>query len=91
MPRRYEDFPLELADVPLCDIDPFYRDKRTFIVIGKSKSIYRFSARPAFFLLSPFHPIRRLAIRVLTHGLYNGLIMATILTNCYVMIEPENE
>ena len=91
MPRRYEDFPLELANVPLCDIDPYYSDKSTFIVISGSKSIYRFSARPAFFFLSPFHPIRRLAIRVLTHPLFNGLIMTTILTNCYVMILDENE
>ena len=80
-----------MANVPLCDIDPYYSDKRTFIVISKSKAIYRFSARPAFFLISPFHPIRRLAIMVLTHPLYNTLIMATILTNCYVMIEPETE
>ena len=91
LPRRYGEFPLEFANVPLCDIDPYYKDKLTFVVISKSKSIYRFSARKVLFLLSPFHPIRRLAIMVLTHPLFSTIIMTTILANCYVMIKKESE
>ena len=41
LPRRFADFPLELANTPVCDIDPYYHDKKTFIVISKSLSIYR--------------------------------------------------
>ena len=59
LPRRYGAFPLELANMPLVDIDPFYADKRTFIVITKGGTILRFSATKALFLLSPFNPIRR--------------------------------
>ena len=59
LPRRYGAFPLELANMPLVDIDPYYADKRTFIVITKGGTILRFSATKALFLLSPFNPIRR--------------------------------
>ena len=59
LPRRYGAFPLELANMPLVDIDPYYADKKTFIVITKGGSILRFSATKALFLLSPFNPIRR--------------------------------
>ena len=45
--------------MPLVDIDPYYADKRTFIVITKGGTILRFSATKALFLLSPFNPIRR--------------------------------
>ena len=41
MPKRFHDFPLELANTPICDIDPYYHDKKTFIVISKSLSIFR--------------------------------------------------
>ena len=58
LPRRYGEFPLEFASTPICDIDPFYLDKKTFIVISKGGTIFRFSAEKAMFLLSPFHPIR---------------------------------
>ena len=42
LPRRFGEFPQELASIPICDIDPYYKDKRTFIVVSKSLSIYRF-------------------------------------------------
>lgn len=41
---------------------------QTFIVLNKGKSIFRFSATPALYLLGPFHPIRRGAIKVLIHS-----------------------
>ena len=59
LPRRYGEFPLEFASTPICDIDPYYADKKTFIVISKGGAIFRFSAEKALYLLSPFHPIRR--------------------------------
>ena len=59
LPRRYGQFPLELASTPIVDIDPYYNDKRTFIVVTKKGTIFRFSSTNAMFLLSPFNPIRR--------------------------------
>lgn len=41
---------------------------QTFIVLNKGKSIFRFSATPALYLLGPFNPIRRGAIKVLIHS-----------------------
>uniref|UniRef100_A0A669QGE7 Sodium channel protein n=1 Tax=Phasianus colchicus TaxID=9054 RepID=A0A669QGE7_PHACC len=78
LPLIYGDPPLELIGTPLEDLDPFYQDKKTFIVLNKGKSIFRFSATPALYLLGPFHPIRRGAIKVM-------FIMITILTNCVFM------
>ena len=59
LPRRYGELPLELANMPIVDIDPHYADKETFIVLTKKGTIFRFSATKAMFLLSPFNPIRR--------------------------------
>ena len=50
---------MELASTPIVDIDPYYNDKRTFIVVTKKGTIFRFSSTNAMFLLSPFNPIRR--------------------------------
>ncbi|KAM6312162.1 sodium channel protein type 4 subunit alpha [Podargus strigoides] len=87
LPLIYGDPPPELIGTPLEDLDPFYKDKKTFIVLNKGKSIFRFSATPALYLLGPFHPIRRGAIKVLIHSYPCPLmfIMITILTNCVFM------
>ncbi|KAM9657450.1 sodium channel protein type 4 subunit alpha isoform 2-T2 [Morphnus guianensis] len=85
LPLIYGDPPLELIGTPLEDLDPFYKDKKTFIVLNKGKSIFRFSATPALYLLGPFHPVRRGAIKVLVHSLFSMFIMITILTNCVFM------
>ncbi|KAF7649925.1 hypothetical protein LDENG_00133430, partial [Lucifuga dentata] len=76
--------------VPLEDIDPYYfKQKRTFIVVNKGKTIFRFSATSALYMLSPFHPIRRIAITILVHSLFSLFIMCTILTNCCFMAMSE--
>uniref|UniRef100_A0AAV2L8J2 Ion transport domain-containing protein n=1 Tax=Knipowitschia caucasica TaxID=637954 RepID=A0AAV2L8J2_KNICA len=85
LPRIFSEIPAHLKGVPLEDIDQYYRDQRTFIVLNKGKAISRFSATSALFLFSPFHPVRRLAIRILVHSLFNLFIMCTILTNCCFM------
>ena len=56
IPRKYGTFPLELANMPIVDIDPYYADKRTFIVVTKKGTIFRFSSTKAMFMLSPFNP-----------------------------------
>ena len=54
-------------------------------------SYFRFHANNGLFVLSPFHPIRRIAIMVLVHPIFSAAVMTTILANCYVMIQPDTE
>uniref|UniRef100_A0A3Q4H1P8 Sodium channel protein n=1 Tax=Neolamprologus brichardi TaxID=32507 RepID=A0A3Q4H1P8_NEOBR len=37
-------------------------------ILNKGKAIFRFSATSALYIFSPFHPIRRLAIKILVNG-----------------------
>ncbi|XP_062900562.1 sodium channel, voltage gated, type V-like, alpha b isoform X3 [Mobula hypostoma] len=85
LPIIYGDVPPKLIGQPLEDLDSFYSDKKTFIVLNKGKTIFRFSASPALYLLTPFHHVRRIAIKVLVHSMFNMFIMCTILTNCVFM------
>uniref|UniRef100_A0A8C4XMI9 Sodium channel protein n=1 Tax=Falco tinnunculus TaxID=100819 RepID=A0A8C4XMI9_FALTI len=89
LPDIYGTVPPELIGEPLEDVDPFYNDRKTFIVLNKGKTIFRFSATPALYVLSPFHPIRRAAIKILVHSLFSMFIMCTILTNCVFMAQSE--
>uniref|UniRef100_A0A3Q3FJK6 Sodium channel, voltage gated, type V-like, alpha b n=1 Tax=Labrus bergylta TaxID=56723 RepID=A0A3Q3FJK6_9LABR len=98
LPRIFADIPSHLVGVPLEDIDQYYfKERRTFIVLNKGKAIFRFSATSALYIFSPFHPIRRIAIRILVHSypliyiyIYSILfIMCTILTNCCFMAMSE--
>ncbi|XP_053170797.1 sodium channel, voltage-gated, type I like, alpha b isoform X8 [Scomber japonicus] len=85
LPFIYGDTPPHLVSTPLEDIDPFYSNQKTFIVLNRGKAIFRFNATPALYILSPFNPLRRVAIRVLVHSMFSMLIMFTILTNCAFM------
>ncbi|XP_044280519.1 sodium channel protein type 5 subunit alpha-like isoform X1 [Varanus komodoensis] len=89
LPEIYGSPPPELIGEPLEDIDPFFSDHKTFIVLNKGKTIFRFSATPALYILSPFHRIRRTAIKILVHSLFSMFIMCTILTNCVFMAWSE--
>uniref|UniRef100_A0A3B4CPK8 Sodium channel protein n=1 Tax=Pygocentrus nattereri TaxID=42514 RepID=A0A3B4CPK8_PYGNA len=80
LPFIYGDIPSDLVSVPLEDLDTYYHDQRTFIVLNRGKAIFRFNATPALYILSPFNPLRRAAIKVLVF-----VIMCTILTNCAFM------
>ncbi|XP_045924804.1 sodium channel protein type 4 subunit alpha A [Micropterus dolomieu] len=81
LPMIFGDPPKELLNTPLEDMDPFYKTQKTFIVISKGNTIYRFNAEPACYILSPFSLIRRGAIKILIHS----FIMITILSNCVFM------
>uniref|UniRef100_A0A3B5R666 Sodium channel protein n=1 Tax=Xiphophorus maculatus TaxID=8083 RepID=A0A3B5R666_XIPMA len=73
LPYIYGDIPKGMVAVPLEDLDPFYlNSQKTFIVINKGKTIFRFSATPALYFISPFN-------------LASMIIMCTILTNCIFM------
>uniref|UniRef100_A0A672T367 Sodium channel protein n=1 Tax=Sinocyclocheilus grahami TaxID=75366 RepID=A0A672T367_SINGR len=72
VPFIYGDVPSNMLAVPLEDLDPFYMNKKTFIVLNKGKTIFRFSATPSLYIISPFN-------------LFSMIIMCTILTNCVFM------
>ncbi|XP_023707953.1 sodium channel protein para isoform X16 [Cryptotermes secundus] len=88
--RMQGAFPPELSSTPLEDIDPYYHNQRTFVVVSKGKDIFRFSATDAMWILDPFNPIRRVAIYILVHPLFSLFIITTILTNCIFMILPSS-
>ncbi|XP_054864151.1 sodium channel, voltage-gated, type I like, alpha b isoform X1 [Amphiprion ocellaris] len=85
LPFIYGDTPPRLVSTPLEDMDPYYSNQKTFIVLNRGKAIFRFNATPALYILTPFNPLRRIAIRVLVHSMFSMLIMFTILTNCAFM------
>uniref|UniRef100_A0AAQ4R6T1 Sodium channel protein n=1 Tax=Gasterosteus aculeatus aculeatus TaxID=481459 RepID=A0AAQ4R6T1_GASAC len=88
LPYIYGDIPKGLVAVPLEDLDPFYlKTQKTFIVLNRGKTIFRFSATPALYFISPLNPVRRVAIKILIHAypLKCMIIMCTILTNCIFM------
>ncbi|NXK12400.1 SCN5A protein, partial [Herpetotheres cachinnans] len=68
LPALYGNPPPELIGEPLEDLDPYYKDRKIFIVLNKQKTIFRFTATRALWILSPFHPIRRAAIKILVHS-----------------------
>nr|XP_033473383.1 sodium channel, voltage-gated, type I-like, alpha isoform X2 [Epinephelus lanceolatus] len=85
LPLLYGDPPKNMVSIPLEDLDPYYCNQKTFIVLNKGKSIFRFNAAPALYLLSPFNPLRRISLRILVHSLFTIVIMCTILVNCVFM------
>nr|XP_025039134.1 sodium channel protein type 5 subunit alpha-like isoform X2 [Pelodiscus sinensis] len=89
LPTLYGNPPQELVGKPLEDLDPYYNDHKTFMVLNKRKTIFRFTATRALCILSPFHPIRRAVITILVHSLFTVFIMCTILANCVFMAISE--
>uniref|UniRef100_A0A8C5FIA9 Sodium channel protein n=1 Tax=Gadus morhua TaxID=8049 RepID=A0A8C5FIA9_GADMO len=96
LPIIYGDIPKGLVSTPLEDMDPYYRNKKTFIVLNRGKVIFRFNATSSLYLLSPFNLLRRISIKILVHSyplpttshpLLSMLIMLTIITNCGFMTQ----
>uniref|UniRef100_A0A8P4KDV5 Sodium channel protein n=1 Tax=Dicentrarchus labrax TaxID=13489 RepID=A0A8P4KDV5_DICLA len=88
LPYIYGDIPKGMVAIPLEDLDPYYlNSQKTFIVLNRGKTIFRFSATPALYFISPFNLVRRIAIKILIHSypLKCMIIMCTILTNCIFM------
>ncbi|TKC49949.1 hypothetical protein EI555_020372, partial [Monodon monoceros] len=68
LPFIYGDIPLGMVSEPLEDLDPYYINKKTFIVLNKGKAIFRFSATSALYILTPLNPVRKIAIKILVHS-----------------------
>ncbi|CAM2100403.1 unnamed protein product [Caretta caretta] len=65
LPFIYGDIPPGMVSEPLEDLDPYYINKKTFIVLNRGKAIFRFSATSALYILTPFNPLRKIAIKIL--------------------------
>ncbi|XP_027788006.2 sodium channel protein type 11 subunit alpha [Marmota flaviventris] len=85
LPKLYGNIPRDLIAKPLEDLDPYYRNHKTFMVLNKKRTIYRFSAKRALFILGPFNPLRSLAIRILVNSLFSMFIICTVIVNCGLM------
>ncbi|XP_031421611.1 sodium channel, voltage gated, type VIII, alpha subunit a isoform X4 [Clupea harengus] len=85
LPFIYGDIPSGMVATPIEDLDHFYLNRKTFIVLNRGKTIFRFSATPSLYMISPLNLGRRIAIKILIHSLFSMVIMATILTNCIFM------
>ncbi|NXD77495.1 SCN5A protein, partial [Halcyon senegalensis] len=82
LPALYGNPPPELIGEPLEDLDPYYKDRKIFIVLNKQKTIFRFTATCALWILSPFHPIRRTAIKILVHSYpFAGFIINSLMVS----------
>ncbi|NWQ72333.1 SCNAA protein, partial [Neopipo cinnamomea] len=68
LPSLYGDIPAELIGEPLEDLDPYYSDHKTFMVINKRRTIFRFTATRALCIFGPFNPVRKAAIKTLTNS-----------------------
>lgn len=49
-------------------VSVFLLPPQTFIVLNKGKTIFRFSATPSLYIISPFNLFRRIAIKILIHS-----------------------
>ncbi|NXF86076.1 SCN4A protein, partial [Eubucco bourcierii] len=89
LPSLYGDVPAKLIGEPLEDLDPYYSDHKTFMVINKRRTIFRFTAAPALCIVGPFNPVRKMAIKHfvlnLLFTLFVCFITCTVVLNCASM------
>ncbi|KAG9508996.1 Sodium channel protein type 10 subunit alpha, partial [Fragariocoptes setiger] len=92
LPPAYQrQIPPELIGKPIEEIDRFYYDRETFVIVSKGRDIFRFSATNALWCLDPFNPIRRIALYILVHPVFSLFVILTILINCGLMTLQSTE
>nr|XP_003405861.2 sodium channel protein type 7 subunit alpha [Loxodonta africana] len=85
LPFAYGNLSPGMVSAPLEDVDPYYKNKNTFIVLNKKRTVFRFNATSAWCTLSPFDCFRRTIIKVLVHPFFRMLILISVLTDCIFM------
>ncbi|KAM5265003.1 sodium channel protein type 7 subunit alpha isoform 3-T3 [Hipposideros larvatus] len=83
LPFVYGNLPQGMVSEPLEDVDPYYQNKNTFMVLNKKRTIFRFNA--TWCTLSPFNSIRRTTIKILVHPFFRLFILISVLTDCICM------
>uniref|UniRef100_A0A8C3LU64 Sodium channel protein n=1 Tax=Chrysolophus pictus TaxID=9089 RepID=A0A8C3LU64_CHRPC len=94
LPDIYGTVPPELIGEPLEDIDPFYNDRKTFVVLNKGKTIFRFSATPALHAIPSLNCLLMLLLisdtlfpRYTFTGIYTFESLIKILARGFCMTE----
>ncbi|XP_037705908.1 sodium channel protein type 7 subunit alpha isoform X2 [Choloepus didactylus] len=85
LPFAYGNLSPGMVSVPLEDVDPYFKNKNTFIVLNKKRTIFRFNATSTWCTLSPFSSIRETTIKVLVHPFFRLLILISVLIDCVFM------
>uniref|UniRef100_A0A8B9EYL0 Sodium channel protein n=1 Tax=Amazona collaria TaxID=241587 RepID=A0A8B9EYL0_9PSIT len=85
LPALYGNPPPELIGEPLEDLDPYYKDRKIFIVLNKQKTIFRFTATSAFIdvFLWHFSPFLRFTFT----GIYTFESLIKILARGFCLNE----
>nr|XP_019582910.1 PREDICTED: sodium channel protein type 7 subunit alpha isoform X2 [Rhinolophus sinicus] len=83
LPFVYGNLPKGMVSEPLEDVDPYYQNKNTFMVLNKKRTIFRFNA--SWCTLSPFNSIRRTTIKILVHPFFQLFILISVLIDCIHM------
>ncbi|XP_046515757.1 sodium channel protein type 7 subunit alpha [Equus quagga] len=83
LPFVYGNLPRGMVSEPLEDVDPYYRNKNTFMVLNRKRTIFRFNA--TWCTLSPFSSIRGTTIKILVHPFFRLLILTSVLIDCVFM------
>ncbi|XP_055311841.1 sodium channel protein para-like [Sitodiplosis mosellana] len=76
----------DLIGSPLEDIDPFYKDKQTFIVVNRSKTLFRFPSVKSLWLFRPNIVIRQKACGILTDPFWAAFMILVVLLNCFISL-----
>uniref|UniRef100_A0A674F749 Sodium channel protein n=1 Tax=Salmo trutta TaxID=8032 RepID=A0A674F749_SALTR len=71
LPLIYGDIPKGLVSTPLEDLDTFYSNQKTFIVLNRGKAIFRFNATPALYTFTGIYTFESL-IKILARGFCVG-------------------
>ncbi|XP_023562395.1 sodium channel protein type 7 subunit alpha isoform X2 [Octodon degus] len=85
LPLSYGSLSGGMVSEPLEDVDPYYYNRKTFMVLNKNRTIFRFNAASIFCTLSPFSTIRGTTIKVLIHPLFQLLMLLSVLTDFIFM------
>ncbi|XP_045714738.1 sodium channel protein type 7 subunit alpha isoform X2 [Phyllostomus hastatus] len=83
LPFVYGTLPREMVSEPLEDVDPYYHNQNTFMVLNKKRTIFRFNA--TWCTLSPFNSIRRTTVKILVHPFFRLFILISVLSDCIFM------
>ncbi|XP_055966312.1 sodium channel protein type 7 subunit alpha isoform X2 [Sorex fumeus] len=83
LPLVYGTLLQEMISEPLEDVDPYYKNKKIFMILNKKRTIFRFNA--TWCTLSPFSSLRKKAIKILVHPLFRLFILISVLIDCAFM------
>ena len=72
-----------LLDCPVCEPDPYYKHKFTYVTLRKSRfkrsiTLFRYCSQKSLGLFSPFNPLRRFCIHISTSFIFSSFIFLRV-------------